>query len=295
MSVDWSEWAGEITRLYVTEDKSAEETIQILRDEHNVKVTIRQFKGRYSGLKKLRANEWRAVKRVIQKRKADGKDSAVFLNNRQIDPSRLAREMRRYCGARGRDSTGDGAAIDLGIDTVDKHRLEIRTPISEFIQCPNGSPRSRDITAGNATISVEEFGQESTSEYIPDTSGYPSHFELENLDLSTPDLGTAEASFWAGPLHNSERIVNDTETHRDTSWSLQGDESTLIEGRQYQIACQSPRRSPITSTYGLNSSYPCLPSKPDHAIWSSNLSQSTFFLLPGIYVYISSGIKNFSH
>ncbi|KAK1999199.1 hypothetical protein LX36DRAFT_669640 [Colletotrichum falcatum] len=111
MSVDWERWAGEITRSYVTEDKSAEETIQILRHQHNVKITMRQFKRRYSGWKKLRANEWRAVQRAIQQRKANGKGSDVFLRDRQIDPSRLEREMRRYCGARGRDSTGDEAVM----------------------------------------------------------------------------------------------------------------------------------------------------------------------------------------
>ncbi|WDK10478.1 hypothetical protein CGRA01v4_01757 [Colletotrichum graminicola] len=111
MSVDWPRWADELTRLYVMEDKPAEETIKIMHDEHGVRITIRQFTSRYSGLKKLRAKEWTAVTRVVQKMEADCKRPDVFLNGRQIDANCLAREMRRYSGARGRDLTGDAVVI----------------------------------------------------------------------------------------------------------------------------------------------------------------------------------------
>lgn len=73
--------------------------------------SIKQFKKRYSGLKKVSANEWRAIKREMQKQKAAGKEYLLFLNGRHLGPDRVAREMRRYSGIRGRDVEDGGAPI----------------------------------------------------------------------------------------------------------------------------------------------------------------------------------------
>ncbi|KAK2011863.1 ankyrin [Colletotrichum eremochloae] len=276
MSVDWLRWGEEITRLYVTEDKSAEETIQIMRDQHNVKITIRQFKRQYSGLKKLRAHEWIAVKRVIQKRKADGKSSAVFLNNRQIDPNRLAREMRRYCGARGRASTDDETVIDLGIGTVNKHRLEIRTPTPQLTQCPDGSPRSPDITAGNATIFVEE----NTNECSPDLTDWILNYELESADLMTPNLGTADALYCAGTPNGFGPMINAKETQLDL---LEDNEYRPVTNHQVQLTRPNPRWSTSIKMLSARPS-----PKLGGNLWSSNLSLPTILLLPQVKSVINS-------
>ncbi|KAJ0298391.1 hypothetical protein COL516b_010045 [Colletotrichum fioriniae] len=109
--IEWESWNDEITQLYVTEDRSAEETIKALNQRHKLRITIKQFKKRYSGLKKVRANEWRAIKREMQKQKAAGKECLVFLNGRQLGSERVAREIRRYSGIRGRDVEDGGALI----------------------------------------------------------------------------------------------------------------------------------------------------------------------------------------
>ncbi|KAK1475368.1 hypothetical protein CABS01_03645 [Colletotrichum abscissum] len=110
--IEWERWHDEITQLYVTEQRSAEETIKTLNQRHKLRITsIKQFKKRYSGLKKVSANEWRAIKREMQKQKASGKECLLFLNGRQLGPDRVAREMRRYSGIRGQDVQDDGAPI----------------------------------------------------------------------------------------------------------------------------------------------------------------------------------------
>ncbi|UQC75423.1 uncharacterized protein CLUP02_02077 [Colletotrichum lupini] len=187
-AIKWDTWNDQITQLYVTEDRSAEETIKTLNQKHKLRITIKQFKKRYSGLKKVRANEWRAIKREMQKQKAAGKECLIFLNGRQLDPERVARELRRYSGIRGRDVEDGGVPIDIGIDTSGLHRLELRTkilPRSDTLSDTRSSivrlPSRADVTrvADPCGPNLMNFNPSSADVYSFD-------FDCSNISMSTP-------------------------------------------------------------------------------------------------------------
>ncbi|KAK1658912.1 hypothetical protein BDP55DRAFT_637418 [Colletotrichum godetiae] len=197
-SIEWKRLNDEITQLYVTEDRSAEDTIRTLNQRHKLRITIKQFKRRYSGMKKLRANEWRAIKREMRKQKAAGKECLVFLNGRQLAPERVVREMRRYSGIRGQDVEDGSVPLDIGIDTTDQHRVELRTKgLSESdISAGVGSSVARLCFSSDATCVIKSHGTNSANidslqETFLDMDG-------NDLDMSalleneSPDLQTVQ-------------------------------------------------------------------------------------------------------
>lgn len=72
MPVNWSLYEKEATKLYMEDGNSAEETIKCLNEQHGTSISIRQFKAKFNGRKKLRADEWQVVASEIRKREAQG-------------------------------------------------------------------------------------------------------------------------------------------------------------------------------------------------------------------------------
>ncbi|KAG7053382.1 hypothetical protein JMJ77_0000471 [Colletotrichum scovillei] len=187
-AIQWESWNDEITQLYVTEDRSAEETIKALNQRHKLRITIKQFKKRYSGLKKVRANEWRAIKREMQKQKAAGKESLIFLNGRQLGPERVAREMRRYSGIRGQEVEDGGVPIDIGIDTTGQHRLELRTKIlsESCILSDAGSSIVRLPSRADVTRIADSCGPDLANTNSSSAETYCLDSDFSNISMSTP-------------------------------------------------------------------------------------------------------------
>ncbi|KAH7134655.1 hypothetical protein B0J13DRAFT_625867 [Dactylonectria estremocensis] len=125
MPVDWKLYEKDIIDQYVTEGKNAEDTIDYLRQARGADITVRQFKTKFGGLKKLRADEWKAVFSEVRKRETQGIASDVYLYGRLLPQERVAREKRRYSKKCDAPRSHE---IDLGIDTIGRHRLEIRNP-----------------------------------------------------------------------------------------------------------------------------------------------------------------------
>ncbi|KAK1460149.1 hypothetical protein CMEL01_03148 [Colletotrichum melonis] len=198
-AIQWESWNDEITQLYVTEDRSAEETIKALNQRHRLRITIKQFKKRYSGLKKVRANEWRAIKREMQKQKDAGKECLIFLNGRQLEPERVAREMRRYSGIRGRDVEDGGVPIDIGIDTAGLHRLELRTknlPSSDALP-DTGSSISRLPFTADVTHVAGSCGPNSTN--VNSSSTEVNCFSFDHSDMNMDTSCFTELLFQKSP------------------------------------------------------------------------------------------------
>ncbi|KAK0376102.1 hypothetical protein CLIM01_06522 [Colletotrichum limetticola] len=187
--IEWERWHDEITQLYVTEHRSAEETIKTLNQRHKLRITsIKQFKKRYSGLKKVSATEWRAIKREMQKQKAAGKECLLFLNGRQLGPDRVAREMRRYSGIRGRDVEDGGAPFDIGINTTGQHRLELRTNIlrESGISSDIGSSILRCPSPADVTRIIGSCGPNLANANSSPTKMYSLDFDWSDMSMSNP-------------------------------------------------------------------------------------------------------------
>ncbi|KAH6971661.1 ankyrin repeat-containing domain protein [Ilyonectria sp. MPI-CAGE-AT-0026] len=187
MPVDWKHYEKDINDQYVNGGKNIEETLKYLRETYGIDVTVRQFKSKFGGLKKIRADEWKAIFSEIRRREAQGINSDVYLFGRKLSLERIAREKRRYF----RDCTVQKShEIDLGIGTIGRHRLEIRNPDTTNLDLVqhDGSHALHEPTAIIEIRGVQdaELQKEPTAESIcPDPA---THWDLADLDLSTPRL-----------------------------------------------------------------------------------------------------------
>ncbi|KAI5465092.1 hypothetical protein BGZ63DRAFT_169558 [Mariannaea sp. PMI_226] len=93
MPTNWIECEREAFRLYVEEDKTAEESVNYL-NQHGYDITMRHFKSKIGRLKNLHANEWREIGKEILKREAEGKASDVYVYGQKQSPSRIKRALR---------------------------------------------------------------------------------------------------------------------------------------------------------------------------------------------------------
>ncbi|KXH68585.1 hypothetical protein CSAL01_05172 [Colletotrichum salicis] len=187
-SIGWESWNDEIIQLYVTEDKSAEETIRTLNERHKLRITIKQFKKRYSGMKKVGGNEWRAFKREIEKQKAAGKECLIFLNGRQLSPERVVREMHRYSGIRGRDVEDGGVPLGDQAGSVHSLLLKLRTKqISDSdVSVDIASSVLRFDSPEDVTRIANSSGQNSTNVNSHSAEMYFSEFSWSNVSMRTP-------------------------------------------------------------------------------------------------------------
>lgn len=74
--------------------------------------SVRQFKDKFGGLKKLRAHEWQEVGREIRKRKdQEGKASDVYIVGQRQEPGRIKRALQHSRTKRDLSTTGIGEQL----------------------------------------------------------------------------------------------------------------------------------------------------------------------------------------
>lgn len=161
MPINWKLYEQDIVRWYSHDDKTANETVKWLNDTHNLSVTLRQFKSKFGGLKNLRSDEWIAVINEIRKRETRGIKSVVYLCDKRLRMDSTTRAIRRY----SKKCQVEPSKIDLGIDTVRQHRIEIRTPAESNAE----SASLHHIDASAASDGTAE-AQKSNDEVILTTS-----------------------------------------------------------------------------------------------------------------------------
>ncbi|KAH6874420.1 ankyrin repeat-containing domain protein [Thelonectria olida] len=186
MAVDWSLYEPDIKKLYVKEKKTAEETLRLLNSKHGTRITLRQFKFKFGGLKNLKAKEWRVICHEVAKRKAQDIQSEVYFNGRRQSREQLERAFRLYSSNASSDAI---ASTDLGIDTVGQHRIEIRCPTAQNTAVPAEAFPEDLAVALDAPQDVPSndvlMPMETTNDSFPE-------FDIEDqtFDLSTPRVHT---------------------------------------------------------------------------------------------------------
>ncbi|KAH7146356.1 hypothetical protein EDB81DRAFT_869162 [Dactylonectria macrodidyma] len=190
MPVDWKLYEKDVIDQYVNGGKNADDTIEYLRQARGADITVRQFKTKFGGLKKLRADEWKAVFSEVRKREAQGIASDVYLYGRLLPQERVAREKRRYMkncdGPRSHE-------IDLGIDTVRKHRLEIRNPDESHTGSRHVDPPGSREPESQDNMNQRPLGDQKTDNptRLADEVACPipaTPWDLMDLDMATPRL-----------------------------------------------------------------------------------------------------------
>ncbi|KPM41074.1 hypothetical protein AK830_g5484 [Neonectria ditissima] len=187
MPVDWSQYESEVLRLYVEEGKTAEETIKCLNQQHGSGITsIRQFKAKFGGLKKLRATEWQEVGRKISKRQDQGKTSEVYVCGQLQGPARVRRALQHSKTKRDLSET----EIDWGLELHKLRRVEIRTPEPRV----HNQLEIKTLAAPSAEPSHPSGAeyQENNQSLTPGDGNFLNELGIDiddmELDFSTPKL-----------------------------------------------------------------------------------------------------------
>ncbi|EHK47108.1 hypothetical protein TRIATDRAFT_317057 [Trichoderma atroviride IMI 206040] len=128
-NINWDPYIQDITSFYIIQNKTAEETIQYLRENHGLQVTPRQFKYKFGGKKNIAEKEWTTgIIPAIRKRALENKESDVYFHGDKLDSKRLKRGIGRYDAAVSRDFLDLDTSTVIGQNLSD--RLCIATPPS---------------------------------------------------------------------------------------------------------------------------------------------------------------------
>ncbi|KAJ4329097.1 hypothetical protein N0V84_000456 [Fusarium piperis] len=153
MAIDWKLYERDVNRWYLDEAKTANDVIKLLREKHNLQVTLRQFKAKFGGCKKISSKEWSILIPKIQEREANGLGSVIYVCGKAVK-----RE-------------------NLGIDTISQHRIEIRTT----------SRSERRLPSDNSAAEIQSSHKgERTLEPQNDELGIGQEFGLAGMDVGFP-------------------------------------------------------------------------------------------------------------
>ncbi|KAF8849738.1 hypothetical protein BDZ45DRAFT_221590 [Acephala macrosclerotiorum] len=262
--MDWVSCEQEVVRLYVDEAKTIHETLEYLHEKHGIIVTPKQFKSRFGGLKNLRADEWKVVIRKIRKRQDQGKASDVYLNGRKLNPERVMREIRRYSkDCNDENPAENGSSIDLGVDSPNSHRIEIRTPTSPKVN----QPLQRNLNVSHRPI--KNLEARPSQDVDPFTN--PMHvglvvpipeldLDFMDLDFSTPRI---PAKYPRYSIPDSLCLLNSDHpsTQHSSSVSLPLN-ATQASTTKTMLSCRSQPSLPFRSRAPISNSSTTLVSSP---------------------------------
>ncbi|EON98713.1 hypothetical protein UCRPA7_5758 [Phaeoacremonium minimum UCRPA7] len=65
MAHDWKLFEQDVIRLYVDGNQTESKTREYLQETYGLRVTSKQFKSKFGGLKNLRVDEWKAVIKTL--------------------------------------------------------------------------------------------------------------------------------------------------------------------------------------------------------------------------------------
>ncbi|UPL01766.1 hypothetical protein LCI18_012700 [Fusarium solani-melongenae] len=189
MAIDWKLYERDVNRWYLDEGKTANDVIRLLLENYNLVVTPRQFKAKFNGCKKISSKEWSILIPKIREREANGLKSVIYVCGKAIKQESVARSIRRYSKL-CRDGSQSDTAIDLGIETVGQHRIEIRAPSEPETQL------LRDL--GTDDIQPIREGENSSSSQR-DEPDVDEEFGLVEMDVEPGVLASAETAIYPSP------------------------------------------------------------------------------------------------
>ncbi|KAF4464467.1 hypothetical protein FALBO_8695 [Fusarium albosuccineum] len=96
----WEAHKDRICTLYLVEDKTLDEVIQYMEQEHGFRASKPQYIRKLTVNWKLRKNstkeEWEQATALVSKRQAEGKPTELMMNGLMIPSKKKKKEMNRY-------------------------------------------------------------------------------------------------------------------------------------------------------------------------------------------------------
>ncbi|EXM26060.1 Ankyrin repeat [Fusarium oxysporum f. sp. vasinfectum] len=153
-NITWDPYIQDVISVYITQKKTAEETIKYLREKHGLEATLSQFHSKFGGMKNIAEKEWMTgIIPAVRKRALEGKDSDVHLYGNKLGLKRLKRGIDRYSYRVSRNVRDFDTSAVIGQNLSD--RLCITTP-----------PRHSASPTTNPSLEVDQEVAEVT---LPET------------------------------------------------------------------------------------------------------------------------------
>ncbi|KAI5456712.1 ankyrin repeat-containing domain protein [Mariannaea sp. PMI_226] len=188
-NTDWDPYTEDVISRYIMQNKTAEETVQYLRETRGLEVTLKQFKHRFNRLKKITEQEWTTgIIPATKKRALEGKDSDVYFNGGKLDSKRLKTAIDRYSAKVSQEFMDLDTSTVIGQNPSD--RLYITTP-----SCHSGSP-SIDPSP--------ETEQDAADATLPETP-------VETAICIPPESVASSSPSWRSPIslfHENNYLYN---------------------------------------------------------------------------------------
>ncbi|KAF4445530.1 hypothetical protein F53441_10727 [Fusarium austroafricanum] len=153
-NINWDPYIQDVISVYITQNKTAEETIKYLHEKHDLEVSPSQFHSKFGGMKNIAEKEWMTgIIPAIRKRALEGKDSDVHLYGNKLGVKKLKKGIDRYSYRVSRNLEDFDTSAVIGQNLSD--RLCITTP-----------PRRSASPPTNPSLEVD---QEVTEVTLPET------------------------------------------------------------------------------------------------------------------------------
>ncbi|KAF7557397.1 hypothetical protein G7Z17_g636 [Cylindrodendrum hubeiense] len=98
-AAEWDRHKDHIHALYVTQDKTLEDVISCMTEEHGFKPTKAQYVRKLDGWKmrkNFKKEEWNHANALVRKRKSAGKDTELVMSGRVIQGEKRRKVLSRY-------------------------------------------------------------------------------------------------------------------------------------------------------------------------------------------------------
>ncbi|KAL2670662.1 hypothetical protein Neosp_014451 [[Neocosmospora] mangrovei] len=229
MAIDWKLYERDVNRWYLDEGKTANEVIQLLHENHNLRVTTRQFKFKFGGCKKISSKEWSILIPKLREREANHLKSVVYVCGKAIKQETVTRSMRRYSKL-CRGGNQPDTVIDLGIDTIGQHRIEIRAPPESEAQllCDISAAEVQPRNEGENFLNSQSDELDIDEEFGP--------VEMDVEPCVSAFAGTAvypSSSMFADSLGQLQETLSFSDTH---GTQMQSDGTALFSSQLLPIS-----------------------------------------------------------
>ncbi|RKK79227.1 hypothetical protein BFJ71_g16277 [Fusarium oxysporum] len=150
-NINWDPYIQDVISVYITEEKTADETIKYLREKHDLEVSPSQFHSKFGGMKNIAEKEWMTgIIPAIRKRTLEGKDSDVHLYGNKLGVKKLKRGIDRYSYRVSRNFEDFDTSAVIGQNLSD--RLCITTPPRHSASPPTNPSLEVDQEVAEVTL-----------------------------------------------------------------------------------------------------------------------------------------------
>ncbi|KAM0436787.1 hypothetical protein ACHAPT_002498 [Fusarium lateritium] len=199
----WESEKQHIHVLYLDKDKTLDELVQCMAEEHGFYATRAQYIRRLESWKMKKYStkkEWEYVDSLVRKRKIEGKESEIIMGGKPISAKKLKKELGRYA---------QPGSVD-----------QLCSMISTFKHMKEGNARrlTKQTSSLAETILGGNVNQSTAAKSIKDMLPKKSSADALQTQSPAPEL-SVQILCWA-VYQSSNSLLSDDQTDRFLQWII---------------------------------------------------------------------------